>query len=320
MVPIPISELISEGNVPVDLYVRLGEENFFKVAKAGSKTDKERLSTYEDKTLEYLWVRKEEYGALVKSSLIIAGIVVQQGHFSLQKKTAVLTAAASAVFRQLGNMGLSLETYSQAKEIVDATVTLAENHSDLHDLFDSIQQCSDELLRHSIAVSAVSVLIAQAMGWDSRSTIEKLALGGLLHDIGKKALPPDLLTKPKVRMTHEELQSYETHSYKGMEMLVSLGIVPDDVISIVYEHHENSFGQGYPRKLRNLKIHPLARIVSLANEFVQLTVPSVNMPKPRSPREALLTIELTMGQPFAKECFKALQQVVAKDHFKKLAS
>lgn len=313
MVPVPISELITGTNVPVNLYIRLGESKYLLVAKAGTKADKSRFSNYKNKALEYLWVRKDQYGALVKSSLIIAGMIVEQKSFDLNTKSNILSTASKSVFRKFGEEGITLESYAMANEIVDATINLAENHRDLKGLFDSYASCSDDLLKHSLAVCAVSVLIAQTLGWDSRGTIEKLALGALLHDLGKKTLPPDLLKKPKVLMSHDELQLYETHAYKGMQMLVALGVVPDDVISIVYEHHENSIGQGYPRRLWNVKMHPLAKVVALANEFCNLTVPSEAAPNAKSPREALLIIELTMGQPFAKDCFKALQKLVLED-------
>lgn len=316
MVPIPISEFIAGTNNPVNLYVRIGENKFILVAKAGEKTDTQRLSSYQNKTVEYLWVRKDQYGELIKNSLLIAGVLVQQDSLSGPRKTKVLSDAAGAVFRQLDENGISFESYSHAKQIVEATVTLADNHKDLYELFESLAECSDELLRHSLAVSCVSTLIAQTMKWDSRSTIEKLALGALLHDVGKKALPPELLKKPKAKMNYDEIQLYEQHPYKGMQMLVALGIVPDDVISIVYEHHENTLGQGYPRKLRNMKIHPLARIVALADEFVNLTMKNPNCPVPKNPREALMIIDVTMGQPYNKDCFRALQMIVNKEFAK----
>jgi len=117
-------------------------------------------------------------------------------------------------------------------------------------------------------------------------------------------------------MTFEETQLYEQHPFKGMQMLLTLGIVPDDVIAVVYEHHENAIGQGYPRKLRNLKMHPLGKVVALANDFCELTLPGPNTPVPKSAREAILTIEVTMGQPHNKEAFRALQLVVNKEFAK----
>lgn len=317
MIPIPISEFISGTTVPVDLFVLIGDEKFVQIAKAGTKTQIDQLKTYENKEVHYLWVKKHDYSKLVKTNLTIAGVVVQHQALDAKQKTHVLSNAANQVFRQLNEMGISFEAYSQSKQVVEATICLAENHPDLAQLFVALNEISDDLLRHSMAVCCVSTLIAHAMNWDSRSTIEKLALGALLHDLGKKALPPDLLNKPKSQMTFEETQIYESHPYKGMQMLVGLNMVPDDVISIVYEHHENALGLGYPRKLRNAKTHPLARVVALADEFVGLTVTNVNCPVPKTPREALMVIDVTMGQPYDKLCFKALTAIINKEKLEK---
>jgi putative nucleotidyltransferase with HDIG domain len=317
MVPIPINDLILGPTVPVNIYVRIGEDRFIKFANAGEPTDQERLASYKAKNVEYLWVRKQMYAELVQHTLTIAGVIVKQDSLTGSQKTRILSGAAGTVFRQFDQIGISFESYSHAKQIAEATVTLAENHKDLTDLFESLAGCSDELLKHSMAVCCISTLIAQAMKWDSRSTIEKLALGALLHDVGKKALPPELLQKPKAKMSYDEIQMYEQHPYKGMQMLLALGIVPDDVISVVYEHHENALGQGFPRRLRNLKIHPLARIVALADEFVNLTLANPNCPVAKNPREALMIIDVTMGQPHNKDCFRALHLVVNKEFAKK---
>jgi len=313
MIPVPITDFVVGDTMPVNVYVRLGDTKFVQVAKPGDKADPERLSSYKDKSAQYLWVKKHQYGELLKTGLQIAGFLIQSDSLSGPQKTTLLTSVAKPVFSQLEKQGLSFETYAHAKQIVDATIALAENHNDLAELFESLKDCSDELLKHSLAVCCVSTIIAQNMKWDSRSTLEKLTLGALLHDIGKKGLPSELLKKPKIKMSFDEMQAYEQHPYKGMQMLLSLGNVPDDVVSIVFEHHENALGQGYPRKLRNLKIHPLARIVGLADDFVSLTMENPNCPLPKTPREALMTIEVTMGQPHNRDCFRSLQRAITKE-------
>lgn len=312
MIPIPITEFISGVSVPVDLYVRLGDRKFILIAKSGTKTQKSQLSTYHDKQVDYLWVRKEQYYKIARQNIAIAGIAVTSDKLDVRHKTHVITAATRSVFKQLDHMGISIESYNQAKQISEATLSLVESHSDLAAIMKGLAECSDELLRHSMAVSILSLIIAQTLKWENKVTLEKLAIGALLHDVGKKTLPKELLTKPISQMTTTEIQLYETHSYRGMQLLLSLGIVPDDVVSIVYEHHENSIGQGFPRRIRDVVMHPLAKIVALANQFINLTLENVNCPVPKNPREALLYIELTMGQPFNKEAFKALQAIVSR--------
>lgn len=312
MIPVPIRELIDGVKTPVDLYIRLNETKFVLIAKAGTSTDKKRLASYKNKEISYLWIRGEEFHLMTQMNVAIAGIVVNKGSMSTRQKVHVVSSAANSVFKELNHLGITVGSYGAAKQVTEVTVSLVETHADLANLFKSLNECSQPLMRHSMAVSVVSVLIGIAMGWEQKATLEKLSLGGLLHDIGKKALPPELLEKNLASMTYDEIQLYESHPYKGMMMLQSLGVVPDDVVSIVLQHHENALGQGFPQKLRNLKTHPLAKVVALANEFVNLTVKSHKHPHPVNPREALLLIEHTMGQPYNKEAFSALARVVDK--------
>ncbi len=313
MIPISINEFIAGVKNPVDIYVRLSEGRFICIAKAGQETQKDQLKSYQNKELQYLWVRRSEYGKITHQTVTVAGILIGKESLDLKVKSSVMNAAAQSVFRQFDLLGISLEAYGNAKIITEATVALVESHKDLAALIEGIKSQSDSLLAHSMAVSTFSVLMGIQMGWEKKVTLEKLALGGLLHDIGLKAIPGDLLKKPTALMTPEEIQIYETHAFKGMQMMLSLGIVPDDIVSIVYEHHENSIGQGYPQRIRDIKIHPLAKIVGLADQFCDLIIAGVNCPVPKNPREALMYIEHTMGQPFNKDAFKALSAVVGGD-------
>ena len=66
------------------------------------------------------------------------------------------------------------------------------------------------------------------------------------------------------------------------------------IVSIVYEHHENSIGQGFPQRLRDVKMHPLAKVTALADGYANLILPNVNCAVSKNPREALMYIEHTL--------------------------
>jgi putative nucleotidyltransferase with HDIG domain len=308
--PIPIDEFVNGVLIPVDIFVRIGDEKFVCVAKSSTASNVDQFRNYQSKGVSYLWVLKKEYYKLTHQSITIAGIALSKKEISDRQRTMLVTNAARSVFRQLDHLGFDLETYNNSKQVTEAVVGLVENHKVLSDLFTSLAQVDDHLVAHSVGVSTLSVVIGQALGYEKKVTLEKLAMGGLLHDIGMKVLPRDLLNKPLSAMTAEEIQLYETHAYRGMEMLQSLGIVPDDVVSIVYEHHENSIGQGYPQRLRDVKMHPLAKVVALANAYAGLILTNPNCPVPKNPREALMYIEYTLGIPYNKEAFRALKKTI----------
>jgi putative nucleotidyltransferase with HDIG domain len=312
-VPIALREFVAGVPIPVDLHIRLSEEKFVLVGKAGTLSNVDQFKNYHDKEVIYLWVRKKEYYKMAHQSISLAGIALSKKDLNDKQRTSLVTHAARSVFRQMDHLGFDLELYNNAKQITEAIVGLVENHRNLTDLFESLAGVSDHLLSHSIAVSSLSVIIGQALGYEKKATLEKLAMGGLLHEIGMKAIPLELANKPLAAMTNEEVMIWETHAFKGMQMLLSLGIVPDDVVSIVYEHHENSIGQGFPQRLRDVKMHPLAKVVALADNYADLILPNINCAVPKNPREALMYIEHTLGIPFNKEAFRALKRVIDND-------
>lgn len=315
--PIAIDELVSGTINPVDLFVRISDTKFIQVAKADTTLDIHQLKNYKSKAIEYLYIRKSEYGKIAQQSILLAGMLIQRSDVSPEKKSTYLNNASNAVFNRMDHIGFDLELYNSAKQVTEAVVTLVDSQSHFTSLIAGLAGSSNHLLNHSVAVSVLSTMIGQELGFKKKATLEKLALGGLLHDVGLKSLPPALISKAEIEMTNEELQHYETHAYKGAKLLAGLGVVPDDIVSIVYEHHENAIGQGYPQRIRDVKIHPLAKVVGLANQFVELTVEGPNCLKPRSAREAIVFIENTLGLPFNKDAFRALKRLIEKESAKK---
>jgi len=93
--------------------------------------------------------------------------------------------------------------------------------------------------------------------------LEGLALGGALHDIGKVAIPSELLNKPGP-LSELEFGLIKTHSEIGHEILKDVEF-PWPIARITWEHHEKFNGSGYPRGLSGEDIHPLTRIVTVAD-------------------------------------------------------
>ncbi len=317
LMPLPLSDFTKGVRVPVDVYIRLGEENFVLVWKAGTINDPEQFKNYEAKEVSYVWVLRKDYFKLAHQAVSLAGVALSNKDMADSKRTVLVTMAARSLFRQVENQGVDLELYSNAQQVTEAVVGLMETHKTFGDLFASLATFSDQLLAHSVSVSFMSVLLGTKLGYEKKTTLEKLALAGLLHDVGLKALPAELVQKPMASMTSEEILLFETHSYRGQQMLTSLGVVPEDIVSMVYEHHENSIGQGYPQRIRDVKIHPMAKIIALADAYSTLTLANVNCPTPKSPREAIMHIEHTLGIPYNREAFRALKRIIEGDDAKK---
>ncbi|NUN05852.1 MAG: HD domain-containing protein [Bdellovibrio sp.] len=301
-------EFITGTTVPVDLFLKLSEEKYVLILKEGQKVQFEQMHFAEK--ADWLYVRRSDYQKCVGQALTVAGIVIDSNKISEDKKTIYLSKAADFIFKEIELLGFNHATLEHSKIVSKSIQTLVDNKPDISAVISMMSGLSDQLIRHSMMVSAVSVLIAKSMKWTLAQNLEKLALGALLHDVGMKELPDEVLEMPRHAMTRDQTACYESHVHRGVEILRSMPSISDDIISIVLEHHENAPGQGYPRRLRDIKINPFARIVALADCFSEIVLTSPNNPHPKDANSAIQFIEVTLGQPFHKPAFLALKQAL----------
>jgi putative nucleotidyltransferase with HDIG domain len=122
---------------------------------------------------------------------------------------------------------------------------------------------------HSQGVVALSVAVADAMGLDSRER-RNVEFGALLHDIGKIAVPKEIINKPGP-LTEDEWLVIRTHTIEGQRMLDQVGGLLSEVGRIVRSSHESWDGSGYPDGLAGSEIPRGATIVSCCDAFNAMT-------------------------------------------------
>jgi HD-GYP domain-containing protein (c-di-GMP phosphodiesterase class II) len=122
---------------------------------------------------------------------------------------------------------------------------------------------------HAIDTSVLAVMFGRHLGL-SRDQLQELGLTGLLFDIGKLKLPPNLLTKPG-KLTDEEYALVRKHVDYGVEILSQSSGIAERVIDGVRHHHERHDGSGYPQGLKGGTIPIYARIVAIVDCFDAIT-------------------------------------------------
>lgn len=148
--------------------------------------------------------------------------------------------------------------------------------------------------QHSRRVAALALKLALMAGLSS-SEAYVVSLGGLLHDIGKIAVPDEVLLKPG-GLSEEERGAMAQHPVIGAKIIAQ---VPDlqAVATIVRAHHEHMNGSGYPDGLKGQEIPLGARIVAVADAYDALTTNRAYRPG-RSPIEAIRVLLRDAGSQF----------------------
>ncbi len=158
---------------------------------------------------------------------------------------------------------------------------------------------------HSKRVTAFTIAIAKAMGIP-KEQIETIARGAFLHDIGKMAIPDNILNKPG-KLTPEEFAVMREHCYLGYKLVQKIPVLRE-AAEIVYSHQEHFDGNGYPRRLKAEQIPLGARIFSVADTFDAITNDRVYR-KAKSIMEARKEIQAWSGRQFDPDVVVAFQQM-----------
>jgi len=163
---------------------------------------------------------------------------------------------------------------------------------------------------HTEDVVELSVTVAEEMGV-SEDIQRETEMGALLHDIGKIAVPDEILNKPGP-LDDDEWAIMKTHTVEGERMLQQVGGLLSSVGVVVRASHERWDGGGYPDGLAGEAIPVAARIVSACDAFNAMTTD-------RSYRKALplevaiAELEKNSGTQFAPEVVTALVAVVCRE-------
>lgn len=123
---------------------------------------------------------------------------------------------------------------------------------------------------HASRVADLAVAVARSLGWEE-AEIERVRLGGLIHDVGKLALATDLLGKPGPLTMLEQAQM-RRHPTVGARLVAQTHAAEAAIACVLY-HHERWDGDGYPFRLAGVVIPIEARLVALADAFDAMTSP-----------------------------------------------
>ncbi|HEX2922923.1 MAG TPA: HD-GYP domain-containing protein [Chloroflexota bacterium] len=149
-----------------------------------------------------------------------------------------MTGLSTATYPQMAQL------YRDVEKIVDEVIT-AETLSGIV----SLKSHDSYTFEHSVEVTVAGVMLGKRL-YLPLQELHQLALGCLCHDIGKTAIPTEILSKPG-RLTEEEFSVVKQHPQVGYEAVQQF-LGSSDIIArhVVWQHHERQDGNGYPRGLK----------------------------------------------------------------------
>jgi HD-GYP domain-containing protein (c-di-GMP phosphodiesterase class II) len=195
----------------------------------------------------------------------------------------------------------------RAVELVTACESFMGSH--LRGLLARLGEKDSSTDEHTRRVALRAVEVGEELGL-APARLRALAVGGLLHDVGKLSVPDWILKKP-AGLDDAEFAVIRRHPDWGHELVGRVAAYPEAVRSLVRDHHERLDGTGYPRGLAGSEISLDTRILAVCDVFDALVSKRVYRDA-WTPERALGLLRSETGTAFDANCVEALARVVAR--------
>jgi len=277
---VPFEHLRLERQIDFDLYINSSviseRERFVKIFPLGDIFSQEDLQAFKEK-YHQIYIREDQRDLYLRS-------LVSSAEFPIQTKTEVIRESAihhlNNIFDQTREFSTEVlqESLEGCRDTVENMVEVIHDKSvkDVQSLIAELSYHDFYTYDHSINVSMYCISIFKAYKPEaSKEDLIEAGLGGLLHDLGKIKIPTSIINNPG-KLSDEDFEQIKQHPSFGKDLLLnkgctSCGIDPQNISRVIFEHHENWDGTGYPSKVKGEEIHLLARITAIADFFDAIT-------------------------------------------------
>lgn len=277
-------DLILLGKVlPYDLYINSSSnearERFVRIFPSGEALEKSDLVEFRRKYHQLYILEKQR-------DLYLKSLVQHEGADDIQKTAVIKDSAIHYLHGIFDNekeftTEVLAETVQGCRDSVESMVDVIEeyNITQVQNLIGSLSFHDFYTYDHSINVSMYSISIFKALKPKaSKEELITAGMGGLLHDLGKIKIPTRILNNPG-KLSDEDFEEIKNHPEYGSELFDKETVeccncddVNFEVVQkVIYEHHENVNGTGYPNKVKGKDIHVMARVTAIADFFDAIT-------------------------------------------------
>lgn len=175
--------------------------------------------------------------------------------------------ATESMFNE-ARLGNAIDTHACVPLVNEISASVSRHPEALISLA-RLKHSDDYTYMHSVAVCALMVALARALGMDDDGCRDA-GMAGLLHDIGKAQVPLAILNKPG-KLTDEEFDTIRRHPERGHAALNLGNSASAAVLDVCLHHHEKIDGSGYPHRLKGKQISLMARMGAVCDVYDAIT-------------------------------------------------
>jgi len=188
----------------------------------------------------------------------------------VKEAAAICDRGREAMIRMFAEarLGRAVDT-ERCRALVEEVAASVERNAGALVSLARLKNKDDYTYMHSVAVCALMVALGRQLGLDE-ARCREAGLAGLVHDVGKALMPPEVLGKPG-KLTDEEWRIMRSHPERGHQLLEGSGTAGAAALDVALHHHERIDGRGYPHRLAGDAISEVARMGAICDVYDAIT-------------------------------------------------
>ncbi len=163
---------------------------------------------------------------------------------------------------------------------------------------------------HMFVVSILAILLGTEVYGSDLEPLRALGLAGMMHDLGKLSIPPEILNK-QGPLTEEEMELVYRHPIESVRLLGDDPHVTPPVRQAILQHHERPDGRGYPLGLRGEEVLPASRMLTIVDSFHAM-ISRRPYRSPLTPEQAVRAMQTQAGAQFDADLLAAWEAVLKR--------
>ncbi|MBF0360427.1 MAG: HD domain-containing protein [Oligoflexia bacterium] len=267
-----INRFLRMNTIPAEVYLKLGEEKFIKVINDNEPYDFSRIKKYIKKGVNYLYIPKAQSDQFINNYSSLLKSTLSKPDVPLKDRLEVQQDVLKLAHERANLVGIDKGVIEDMTVATNSVINTVYQNYDLFTMLSSMMKKNDYIVEHSLTTAFVAGHLATEIGWGAESTLQKIAMASMLHDVYlDKEHMASITCKNSVAfraLTEEEQQKVLTHPFNTASHIDQMANFLPDVSSIVFAHHEQPDGCGFPLGINSIRIPQITCAFIIAEDLV----------------------------------------------------
>ena len=263
--PVAIQEFMCSKVSDYSIYLKIGEK-FVLVTKTGQEFTEQRIVHFAKKGVSHIYLNADDFAKYTDMQFMIANTVSQRP-IDLTRKEKLMNHLIQSISQQIIFKEVDQQLFKSSKIAFEAYTQLSLNNTQINTVLSHLVLSAPSMVEKSAVRSMVCSMILSLWRWNSPKVQSRMIMSSLFCDIGLKN-SPELNNKSRIDYTPDDIKQYEKHPMESYKILSQIHEMPEEVLIVALQHHENSSGLGFPQKLNRDKLHAFSKIVHCVDEFI----------------------------------------------------